>query len=645
MLRAVGMRRSHLVRSFIIEGTIYATLASLAGVVVGIGMGRAVVVVAARIYSNFQAYTALHMVFHVTGISLINGLALGLLMALLTVAMTSLRISRINIIAAIRDLPSEEGRRMKLRWVIAATATAVLAAVLAVPAIASNEPNGTYVLPAIAAACLVPLLLRVAPKRLVYSGVALAIILWTLVANTVRPHLLLTSSTAVFIEIGLLLTFAGVVLLSENQELVTAPLRPLIDRASQLGLSTRLAVAYPLGKRFRTGAILIMFGLVVFTLVFITTLTSLIQGTVNRAAVSASGGFAVRADVNVTAPSDNPARSLISGGFGGKIEATAPLLAARATATDLAPQVTEPVDAVVVGFDQSMLASGGFRLIKRAPIFGTDAAAWDAVAADPRYAIVDNFIGQLNSDHPPQDFLRPGQVFTLTDPLSGRSEQKILAGTLDSSYALYGMGGGLYSPVLVNRAAAREQFGDAARPTSVLLRPAPGVAASSLASELQGTFLEQGLVATRIRHVVEESYASSNSFFQLMQGFIALGLLVGIAGLAVVMIRAVRERRRSIGVLRALGFQARTVQRAFLTESLFVTLEGVLLGTVLALITTYMLFKNYELFQTAGGGFSIPWLTIAIMGVAATIASVLATVWPARQASRIRPAVAIRIAD
>jgi putative ABC transport system permease protein len=218
----------------------------------------------------------------------------------------------------------------------------------------------------------------------------------------------------------------------------------------------------------------------------------------------------------------------------------------------------------------------------------------------PWQPIVDNFIGQLNSDHPPQDFLRPGQVFTLTDPLSGRSEQKILAGTLDSSYALYGMGGGLYSPVLVNRAAAREQFGDAARPTSVLLRPAPGVAASSLASELQGTFLEQGLVATRIHHVVEESYASSNSFFQLMQGFIALGLLVGIAGLAVVMIRAVRERRRSIGVLRALGFQARTVQRAFLTESLFVTLEGVLLGTVLALITTYMLFKNYELFQTAG---------------------------------------------
>jgi putative ABC transport system permease protein len=349
--------------------------------------------------------------------------------------------------------------------------------------------------------------------------------------------------------------------------------------------------------------------------------------------------------VNATTPSENPARSLISGGFGGTIRASAPLVAARGTVTDLSSRVTDPVDVVVVGFDQQMLASGGFRLNKRAPMFATDAAAWDAVSSDPRYAIVDNFIGQLNSDQPPQDLVKPGQLFTLTDPLSGRTEQKIMAGTLDSSYAFYGMGGGLYSPVLVSHAAARTQFGPAARPTSVLLRPAPGVQASTLASRLQGTFLEQGLVATRIRHVVEESYASSNSFFQLMQGFIALGLVVGIAGLGVVMIRAVRERRRSIGVLRALGFQARTVQRAFLAESLFVTLEGVLLGTGLALITTYMLFKNYELFQTAGGGFSIPWLSIALMGITATIASVLATVWPARQASKIRPAVAIRIAD
>lgn len=38
------------------------------------------------------------------------------------------------------------------------------------------------------------------------------------------------------------------------------------------------------------------------------------------------------------------------------------------------------------------------------------------------------------------------------------------------------------------------------------------------------------------------------------------------------------------------------------------TLEGVVLGTALFIVTTCMLFKNHELFLGAGGGFSIPWV-------------------------------------
>ena len=51
----------------------------------------------------------------------------------------------------------------------------------------------------------------------------------------------------------------------------------------------------------------------------------------------------------------------------------------------------------------------------------------------------------------------------------------------------------------------------------------------------------------------------TRQIFQLFQGYLAMGLIVGIAGTAVVMVRAVRERRRQIGTLRALGFGARPV--------------------------------------------------------------------------------------
>ena len=55
----------------------------------------------------------------------------------------------------------------------------------------------------------------------------------------------------------------------------------------------------------------------------------------------------------------------------------------------------------------------------------------------------------------------------------------------------------------------------------------------------------------------------------LLQGFMGLGLVVGIAA------RSVVERRQQIGVLRALGFQKEMVHLTFLLESSFVALLGI----------------------------------------------------------------------
>src|SRR5918994_3301971 len=139
MLRAVGMKRGRLVRSFIIEGTVYALVAALLGILVGIAVGRAVVVVAASIFNSFSAEEGgLTLAFHVTPVSIINGFALGFLIAFLTVALPILRISRANIISAIRDLPTDGVRRTRRRWVIASTVLAALTAAAPVPAGAGN---------------------------------------------------------------------------------------------------------------------------------------------------------------------------------------------------------------------------------------------------------------------------------------------------------------------------------------------------------------------------------------------------------------------------------------------------------------------------------------------------------------------------
>jgi putative ABC transport system permease protein len=168
---------------------------------------------------------------------------------------------------------------------------------------------------------------------------------------------------------------------------------------------------------------------------------------------------------------------------------------------------------------------------------------------------------------------------------------------------------------------------------------------AALVGDLQGRFLASGLVAVSIQDRVERDFAASRSFFRLMQGFLALGLLVGIAGLGVVMVRAVRERRRTIGVLRALGFRARAIQRSFLAESTFIAVEGILIGAVLGVITTWLLYRNAATFQGLRAPYPIAWRDIGVILSFTFVASILATLGPAHRAAGIRPAIAVRTAD
>jgi putative ABC transport system permease protein len=299
-------------------------------VVAGLGVGRAVIEVTARIFASFASEGGPQLTFTASPTSLVNGFAAGFLIAWLTVALTSVRISRVNIIAAIRDLPSGTGRPLKRRWVLASTLVAAGFGAAAVVAVAGSQGVGTYLYPALAAAALCPLLVRVLPRRAVYTGVSLAVLGWGLVANTVRPELFDDGSTATFVVLGVVLTFSAVLLVSQNQELLLRLARPVLARPSAAGLSARLAVAYPVARRFRTGATLSMYGLVVFTLVLISVLGSVIDSGVDRAVAQASGGYALRVDYNPSAPIRHPAQQLAGGRFAGRVAGVAPLESADA---------------------------------------------------------------------------------------------------------------------------------------------------------------------------------------------------------------------------------------------------------------------------------------------------------------------------
>jgi putative ABC transport system permease protein len=116
---------------------------------------------------------------------------------------------------------------------------------------------------------------------------------------------------------------------------------------------------------------------------------------------------------------------------------------------------------------------------------------------------------------------------------------------------------------------------------------------------------------------------------------------VGVAALGVISTRAVVERRQQIGVLRAIGYQRSMVGLSFLIESSFVALLGILVGVVLGLITSYN-FVQYFAQDSPSLTWEVPWVQVLGIVALAYAVSLVTTVMPARQASRIYPAEALR---
>jgi putative ABC transport system permease protein len=139
-----------------------------------------------------------------------------------------------------------------------------------------------------------------------------------------------------------------------------------------------------------------------------------------------------------------------------------------------------------------------------------------------------------------------------------------------------------------------------------------------------------------------QAQALTRGILQLFQGFLALGLLVGIAALGVISTRTVVERRQQVGMLRAIGFQPFMIASTFLMESSFIALTGILVGaTVGILLGQTLVIASYGAIAD-GRVFAIPWGQIGVIVLIAYGFSLLTTILPALQASRIYPAEALR---
>ena len=102
--------------------------------------------------------------------------------------------------------------------------------------------------------------------------------------------------------------------------------------------------------------------------------------------------------------------------------------------------------------------------------------------------------------------------------------------------------------------------------------------AGDAATAIEAAFFDNGVETLNVKESIADAQAAQKALFNLLIGFMSLGLLVGIAALGVISARAVVERRHGIGVLRAIGFSPGMVQLSFLVETSYLAILGIGLG-------------------------------------------------------------------
>jgi len=155
---------------------------------------------------------------------------------------------------------------------------------------------------------------------------------------------------------------------------------------------------------------------------------------------------------------------------------------------------------------------------------------------------------------------------------------------------------------------------------------------------------ETGLTADSWMKTNEQLLAALNAqtiTTRTIRVFVSIVVVLGIASVLVVW---VVQKRREIGILRAMGASRGRIQRVFLLQGALVALIGAILGSVLATLMIRIfgrIARNMDgtpLFELALD----PWLyASSVLG--AILFGVLAAAAPARRAARLDPAQAIRM--
>ena len=198
--------------------------------------------------------------------------------------------------------------------------------------------------------------------------------------------------------------------------------------------------------------------------------------------------------------------------------------------------------------------------------------------------------------------------------------------------------------VIIPLSTAHELFVGSASVSAIGISAASADKIDTVSSEITATLESRHNITTGVDDFTIANQAQllgtvsgvSDVLTLLLAGIASISLLVGGIGIMNIMLVSVRERTREIGIRKAIGARGRDILSQFLVEALALSLAGGLIGIGVGVVASFAIGVY------AGWGFIFNPLTVVIAVGFSLIVGIVFGVWPASQAARLDPVVALR---
>jgi putative ABC transport system permease protein len=647
--RAVGMQRSNLIRAFAFEGALYALVASVLGSVLGVGVGWVMVRLLGKGFAGGSE--DFRIAFATSPQNVVLAFCMGMVLTFIVVLISSWRVSRLNVVRAIRDIPEPDKRGRTVWGAIVAVLLPLAGAIAFWQGLATQTVAfylGGLSLILIGAALLARVLGL--PDRVAFTASGLVLLaLWLTPASLTTPARMARGPEMFFVS-GIALVVAGVWLVIFNADALLWLVVAAFGRIKGLPPVLKTAVKYPTQSLFRTGMTLAMFVLVVFTL----TAMNFIQAAMGAAfgdTQELSGGFEIRGNAGYAAPIPDM-KTALEDAKGIEKGAVTAVGQVSNIPTEVKQRDTDrdPESLYVQGVDGGYSDSVGYGFQTTAKGYGSAREVWEALQTEKDTAVISGELApsrnvstfgpsvespvELTGFYKEDTYLPDDLYLRVEDPDSGKMRDLRVIGVLSSSAYFAG-------DVVTSHDTLDALAGRPVPPQTYYFDLGSGADAAATAKTLEKDFAKNGLQTQVTAQMIRDNDAMRRIVFVLLRGFMGLGLVVGICALGVIAARSVVERRQQIGMMRALGFQKGQVRLVFLIESSFIALLGIGVGVALGMGFSGTLIDNIRQ-GMPGLEYTVPWSALLLVIFVGYGASLLTTFLPARQASQVYPAEALR---